>query len=120
MKRASVVDHYSVAEWLIYTLRSDFLLRTPDPDRNRKLVEASHANAYARAFAFFSYIWFKYNILSLLSCKLGVVVVMILSSQPSAPGFDSRMDCACVIQYAESWKEMHKATFFCFNTLHYS
>ena len=31
-------------------------------------VKASHANAYARAIAFFSYIWYKYNILSLQRC----------------------------------------------------
>ena len=34
-------------------------------------VEASHANVHARAIAFFSYIWFKYHILSLHCCKLG-------------------------------------------------
>ena len=48
-------------------------------------VVASHANAHARAIAFFSYIWFKY-ISSMHCCKLGGVVVMILSSQPSAHG----------------------------------
>ena len=61
-------------------------------------VEASHANAYARAIAFFSYIWFKYNVLSLRCCKLGGLVVSTLSSGSSAPGFDSQMGCANVIQ----------------------
>ena len=61
-------------------------------------VEASHANAHARAIAFFSYIWFKYDILSLHCCKLGSVVVIALSSQPSAPGFNLQLGCACVMQ----------------------
>ena len=34
---------------------------------------------------------------------------MILSSQPSAPGFNLRLGCAYVIQYTGTWKEMHKA-----------
>ena len=77
-------------------------------------VEASHANAHARAIAFFSYIWFKYDILSPHCCKLGGVVVIILCSQPSALGFESRLGCACAIQYAGTWKEMHctKLSFF--------
>ena len=75
-------------------------------------VETSCAYAHARAIAFFSYIWFKYDILSLHCCKLGGVVVMTLSSQPFAPGCNSRMDCSCVILYAGSLKEMHKAIFF--------
>ena len=58
------------------------------------VVEASHANAYARAIAFFSYIWVKYDILSLQCCKLGGIVVSRLSSQTSAFGFDLQMDCA--------------------------
>ena len=45
-----------------------------DPNPMFSLVEASHANAYARAIAFFSYIWFKYDILSLQCCKLGGLV----------------------------------------------
>ena len=49
-------------------------------------VEASHANAHARAIAFFSYIWFKYDILSLHCCKLRSVVVIMLSYQPRHPG----------------------------------
>ena len=53
-------------------------------------VEASHAKAHARAIAFSSYIWFKYDILSLHWCKLWGVVVSMLSYQPSAPGFDTR------------------------------
>ena len=68
-------------------------------------VEASHANAHARAIAFFSYIWFKYDIWSLQCCKLrSVVLVIMLSSQPSAPGFDSRLGSECVIQYAGTGK----------------
>ena len=47
-------------------------------------LEASHANAQARAIAFFSYIWFKY-ILSLHCCKLCSVVVIMLSYQPPHP-----------------------------------
>ena len=48
-------------------------------------LEASHANAQARAIAFFSYIWFKYDILSLHCCKLCSVVVIMLSYQPPHP-----------------------------------
>ena len=59
-------------------------------------VEASHANAYARAIAFFSYIWFKYDILLQQSCKLVGVVVSTLCSCPSALGFDLRMGCGSV------------------------
>ena len=47
------------------------------PFHTKILVEVSHANALARAIAFLSYIWFKYDILSLHCCKLGGVVVMI-------------------------------------------
>ena len=39
-------------------------------------VEASHANAHARAIAFSSYLWFKYDILTLHCCKLGSVVII--------------------------------------------
>ena len=75
-------------------------------------VEASHANAHARAIAFFSYIWFKYDILSWHCCKIGGVVVMTLSFQPSALGFDSQLRCAGVIQDAGNRKEMHNLSFF--------
>ena len=78
-------------------------------------VEVSHANAYARAIAFFSYIWFKYDILSLHCCKLRTlrcVVVSTLKSRPSAPGFNSQIGCANVIQYAGTWNKMYKAIFF--------
>ena len=83
-------------------------------------VEASHANAHTRAIAFFSYIWFKYDILSLHCCKLRRVVDNMLSYQPSTPGFDSRLGSECVMQYSGTGKEMHEAIFFCFKTLHYS
>ena len=50
-------------------------------------VEASHANTHAWAIAFFSYFWFKYNILSLHCCKLGSVVVIVCSAvNPLHPG----------------------------------
>ena len=101
-------------------LSSISFLKSSIPFHTEISVEASHANAHARAIAFFSYIWFKYDILSLHCCKLGSVVVIMLSYQPSAPGFDSRMGSECVMQYAETGKEMHEAFFFCFKTLHYS
>ena len=84
------------------------------------LVEASHANTYARAIAFFSYILFKYDILSPQCCELGGLVGSVLSSRPSALGFASQKDCANVMQCAETWKEMKTDNFFCFKTLHYS
>ena len=34
---------------------------------------------------------------------------MILNSQPSAPAFDSRLGCTCVIQHAGTWKAMNKS-----------
>ena len=52
------------------------------PFHTKILVEAGHANAHARAIAFFSYIWFKYDILSLQCCKLGGEVDSTLSSRP--------------------------------------
>ena len=76
------------------------------------LVEASHANAHARAIAFFPYIWFKYDILSYHCCKLRSVVVLTLHYQPSAPGFNSRIGGERVMQYAGIGKEMHYAIFF--------
>ena len=78
-------------------------------------VEASHANAHARAF--FSYIWFKSDILSLHWCKLHSVVVIMLSYQPSTPGFNLRLGSDCVMQYAGTGKEMHKAIFFLLQNL---
>ena len=96
---------------------------TPAPIhlRNFTRVEASHANAHARTIAFYSYVWFKYDILSLHCCKLHSVVVSMLSYQPSAPGFDLRLGSKCVMQYAGSGKEMHEAiSFLCFKTLRYS
>ena len=80
-----------------------------DPFSSFILVEASHAKAHARATAFFSYIWLKYDILSLHCCKLHSVVIIMLSYQPSAPGFDSRLGSECVMQYAGTGKEMHQA-----------
>ena len=77
------------------------------PVHAKILVEASHANAHAQAIAFFSYIWFKYDILSLRCCKLRRVVVIMLNYQPSAPVFDSRIGSECVMQYAGTGKEMH-------------
>ena len=44
-------------------------------------------------------------------------MVMILSSQPSTPGFDSRLRGACVIQYAGTGKEMHETIFFLLQNL---
>ena len=76
-------------------------------------LEASHANAHARAIAFFSYIRLKYDILILHCCKLRNEVVTMLSFQPSALGFDSRLSGECVMQYAGTGKEMHEAFFFC-------
>ena len=49
-------------------------------------VEASHAKVTHGAITFFSYIWFKYGILSLHCCKLPSVVVIVLSFQPPHPG----------------------------------
>ena len=88
------------------------------PFHTKVPVEASHANAYARAIAFFSYIWFKYDILTLQCCKLGGLVVSTLSSRPTTHGFDLPLGSASMIQYAG--KEMYVAIFFCFKTLHYS
>ena len=81
------------------------------------MVEASHANAHAHAIAFFSYIWFKYDILSLHCCKLRSVVVIMLSYQPSAPRFNSRLGSKCVMQYAGTGKEMYEAIFFLLQNL---
>ena len=50
------------------------------------LVETSHAKVTQGTIAFFSYIWFKYDILSLHCCKLCSVVVIVLAFQPSHPG----------------------------------
>ena len=69
------------------------------PFHTKILVEASHANAYAQAIACFSYIWFKYDILSLQCCKLGGLVVHAPSPRSSAPGFESQIGCANVRQY---------------------
>ena len=80
-------------------------------------VEASHANAHARAIAFFSYIWFKYDILSWHCCKLRSVMVIMLSYQPSAREFDSRLGSECAMQYAGTGKEMHEAIFFLLQSL---
>ena len=91
-------------------LKSSYKRNCPFP--TRPVVEASHANAHARAIAFFSYIWFKYNILSLYCCKLCSVVVIMLSYQPSAPRFDSWLRSEYVTQYAGTGKEIHVAIFF--------
>ena len=80
-------------------------------------VKASHAKAYTRAIAFFSYIWFKFDILSLHWCKLRSVVVIMCSYQPSAPGFNSWLGSECVMQYAGTGKEMHEAIFFLLQNL---
>ena len=90
------------------------------PFHTKILVEVSHANAHARAIAFFSYIWFKYDILSLHGCKQRSVVDIMLSYQPSAPGFDLRLGSECVMQCAGTGKEMFELCIFCFKTLHYS
>ena len=50
------------------------------------LVEASHAKVTQGAIAFFSYIWFKYDILSLHCCKLCSAVDIVLGFQPSYLG----------------------------------
>ena len=42
--------------------------------------------SHERTIAVFSYIWFKYDILSLHCCKLHSVLVIVLSFQPSHPG----------------------------------
>ena len=75
-------------------------------------VEASNPNAHARTVTFFSYIWFNYDILSLHCCKLRSVVVIMLSYQPFAPGFDLRLGSECVMQYVETGYEMHAVIFF--------
>ena len=55
----------------------------PWPRESRSLSCKTHA----RAIAFFSYIWFKCDILSLHCCKLRcVVVIVLISVQPSHPG----------------------------------
>ena len=78
-----------------------------------KQLEASHANAYARAIAFFSYTWFKYDILSLQCCKVGGLVVSTLSFRPSAPGFDSWMGCANCDTVCRNLEEyVHSYVFF--------
>ena len=41
----------------------------------------------------------------------------MLSYQPSAPAFDSRLDRECVMQYARTGKEMHKAILFLLQNL---
>ena len=69
----------------------------------RIAVEASHANAHTRAIAFFSYIWFKYDILAQNCCKLRSVVVIKLSCQSSAPGFDSPLGIMCDV-VCRSWE----------------
>ena len=84
---------------------------------NAFVVEASHANAHARAIAFFSYIWFKYDILSLHCCKMHCVVVIVLSYHTSARGLDSWLGCECAMQYAGTGKEMYKAIFFLLQNL---
>ena len=48
-------------------------------------VEAGHAKVTHGAIAFFSYIWFKYDILSLHCCKLRNVVVIVLGLRPPHP-----------------------------------
>ena len=82
-----------------------------------QLVKASYANAHTHAIAFFSYIWFKYDILSLQCCKLHSVVAIMLSYQPSAPGFDSRLGSERVMQFAGTGKKMHEAIFFLLQNL---
>ena len=89
------------------------------PNSMLSLVEASHANAHARAIAFFSYIWFKY-ILSSYCCKVRSAVDNTLSYQLSVRRFDSRLGSECVLRYAETGKEMHETIFICFKTLHYT
>ena len=80
-------------------------------------VEASHANALARAIAFFSNIWFKYDILSLHGWKLRSVVIIMLRYQPPHSGSISLLGCKCVMQYTETGKDMHKAIFFLLQNL---
>ena len=80
-------------------------------------VEASHANAHGRAIAFFSYIWFKCDIFSLRCCKLCSVLVIMLSYQPSARGFDLRLCSECVMQCAGTGKEMYEAILFLLQNL---
>ena len=41
----------------------------------------------------------------------------MLSYQPSAPGFDLRLGCEGVMQYAGTGKEMHEAVFFLLQNL---
>ena len=81
------------------------------------IVEASHVYAHARAIAFFSYIWFKYDILSLHCYKLRSVVIIMLSYQAFAAEFNSRLGSECVMQYAGTGKEMHEAIFFLLQNL---
>ena len=50
-------------------------------------------------------------------CKLRSVVVIMLSYQPSAPGFDLRLGSECMMQYEGTGKEMHKAIFFLLQNL---
>ena len=57
-----------------------------DPLQIQTQVEASHAKVTHGAIAFFSYIWFKYGILSLHCCKFGSVVVITLAFQLPHPG----------------------------------
>ena len=45
------------------------------------------------------------------------IVVIMLSYQPFAPGFDSRLGSEHVMQYAGTGKEMHEAIFFLLQNL---
>ena len=69
----TVMQGFEAKKWLLRAF-SFPLLRTASilrilPFHAFVTVEASHANADARAIAFFSYIWFKYDILSLQCCN---------------------------------------------------
>ena len=66
----------------------------------------SHDNFYCLIFAMY-----------LRTNLLRSVVVIMLSYQPSAPRFDSRLGSECVTQYARTGKEMHEAIFFLLQNL---
>ena len=44
-------------------------------------------------------------------------MVVMLSYQPSAPGFNSQLGSECVMQYAGTVKEMHEPIFFLLQNL---
>ena len=87
-------------------------------------VEASHVKVMHVPLLF----WFKYDILSWHWCKLRSVVVVVLSFQPSHPGWirtwvanalNGRIRSIDAVTQ-ERVRKSTEQSFFCFKTLHYS